>query len=329
MALARLVLVPVLGRAATVGALVWIVVAVGGLGQALLTSAVVPDPDLLLRMGAGALGVGAAVAVPLGALGGVAAGLGGMAEERAWLGLRTLGVGGRAVAAPIALFLVVVMATWLAITHAVEPGARAWIRDARIAAAVRVVPVEGRVVQLGGWAAAVEGGVLHFAGGEWLGFARTWEIRPALTGVVVALGSGEVRSTDGLSRARFATLEMPVPMTGTAGKVHAAERTTPDLRRQLTVSAALGRDAYERWILWKRTLLPLCLLPLGLATVPLALDRRWPVLAIVGAQVVTLWGVVRVADQWVGAVGLPGAAAATFAVALAWCVLAWRGWVDA
>ncbi|MDP2304841.1 MAG: hypothetical protein Q8P18_02305 [Pseudomonadota bacterium] len=328
MLLARLVLAPVLARGAALGALVWIVVVIVGLGQALLTSAVVPDPDLLLRMVAGALGVGASVAVPLGALGGVAGGLGGMAEGRAWLGLRALGVGGRAVAAPVGLFLVAVVAVWLGITHTVEPGARALLRDARIAAAVRVVPVEGRVVRLGGWAAAVEGGVLHFAGGEWLGYARTWEVRPALTGVVVALGSGELRSTDGTSRARFATLEMPVPLTGSAGKVHASERTTPDLRRQLLVSAALGRDTYERWILWKRSLLPLCLLPLGLAAVPLGLGRRWPLLGIVAAQVVTLWGVVRVADQWVGTVGIAGAAVATLAAALLWVALAWRGWAD-
>ncbi len=327
--LGRMVLLPVVRGAGAVGALVWIVVALGGLGQALLTSAVVPDLDLLARMGAGALGVGASLAVPLGALGGVAAGLRRLAEERAWLGLRSLGVGGRTTAMPIALFLLAAAGAWLGITHTIEPGARAMVRDARIAAAVRVVPVEGRVVRLGGWTAAVEGGVLHFAGADWLGRAHAWGIRPALTGVVVDLVDGEVWSADGLTRARFATLAMPVPLAGSAGKVHASERATPDLRRQLAVSAALGRDTYERWILWKRTLLPLCMVLLGLAAVPLSLARRWPLVGIVGAQTVSLWGVVRVADQWVGTLGLVGAAVVTFAAALAWLLVTWRGWRDA
>ncbi|MDP2314925.1 MAG: hypothetical protein Q8P41_18645 [Pseudomonadota bacterium] len=324
-----MVLRPVVGRACAVGALVWIVVAMGGLGQALLTSAVVPDLDLLARMAGGAAGLGASLALPLGALGGVAAGLRRLAEERAWLGLRALGVGGLATAGPVAVFLAGVAGAWLVVTHAVEPASRTGLREARIAAAVRVVPVEGRVVRLGGWSATVDGGVLHFAGDEWLGRARGWAIEPASTGVVVRLEDGELRSADGGTRARFETLAMPVALAGTAGKVHASERTTPDLRRQLAVSAALGRDAYERWILWKRTLLPLCLVPLGLAAVPLALHGRRPLVGIVGAQVVTLWGVVRLCDQAIDAVGLPGAAAITVLAALAWVGLAWRGWADA
>jgi len=324
-----MVLVPVARRAAAVGALVWLVLAVGGLGQALLVSAVVPDLDLLVRMFVGAAGAGASLALPLGALGGLASGLRQLADDRAWLGLRALGVGGRALLPPVGGFLVVVAAGWLGVTHLGEPLARATLREARIAAAVRVVPVEGRVVALGAWSAAVEHGVLHFAGGEWRGKAASWALRPALTGVVVELRDGEILSRDGASRARFATLDMPISLGGSGGKVHASERTTPDLQRQLAVSAALGRDAYERWILWKRTLLPLCFLPIGLAVPPLALRGRWPLLGLVGAPVGLVWGAVRVADQSVAGVGLPGVTSAVCAVALGWLLYAWRGWRDA
>lgn len=320
---------PVLAQGAAVGALAWVVLAVGGLGQAVLTSAVVPDLDLLVRMGFGAAGAAAGLALPVAALAGVTGGARRLAEEGAWLGLRSLGVGGRALAVPIAGVLLVATLGWLAITHWAEPTARATVRDARVAAAVRVSPVEGRTVRVGNWAAAVEDGTLHFAGGDWLGRAERWAIRPAAAGVVVELEDGELRSVDGATRARFATLAMPVPLAGTAGKVHASERTTPDLRRQLAISAALGRDAYERWILWKRTLLPACLLPLGLAALPLGLRKRWPVVGLVAAQALSLWGVVRVADQWVRDGALVGAALATVAVAVGWMVAAWWGWRDA
>ncbi len=319
----------VLERGAVAGALVWIVVAIGGLGQAVLTSAVVPDLDLLGRMALGAGGAAAGLAVPLGALAGVAAGARRLSEEGAWLGLRSLGVGGRALAGPVAVVLVAATAAWLGVTHWAEPAARALVRDARVAAAVRVSPAEGRTVHIGSWAAAVDDGVLHFAGGDWIGRAQAWAIRPALTGVVVELRDGELRSADGGTRARFVSLDMPVALAGTAGKVHASERTTPDLRRQVALSATLGRDAYERWILWKRTLLPLCLVPLGLAALPLGLGRRWPVPGIVAAQALTLWGVVRVADQSVQAQGPTVAAFTTFAVAAAWLVGVWWGWRDA
>jgi lipopolysaccharide export LptBFGC system permease protein LptF len=325
-----MVISAVVGRFAVAAALVWIVAALGGLGQALLLSAVVPDLDLLGRMALASVGTALGLALPVGGLAGVAGGMRRLRDEGAWLGLRSLGVSGFAVAVPTAAFLLCVTLLWLGISHVAEPEARAALREARVDAAVRVVPVEGRTVRVGTWAAAVEGGVLHFAGGEWLGTARSWAVRPGLTGVVVHLADGELRAADGAVRARFTTLDMPVALAGTAGKVHVSERTTPELLRQIAVSAALGRDAYERWILWKRTLLPVCLLPIGLAAVPLGLvrRRRWPLVVVVGAQVLTLWGVVRVADQWVGSFGVGGAAGVTLGAAVVWLVAAWRGWVD-
>ncbi len=326
-----MVLWAVVSRFLPAASLVWMVGALTGLAQALLLSAVVPDLDLLGRMVLCALGVGASLAFPVGALGAVVGGARRLEEDGAWLGLRTLGVGGAALGAPVLSFLSVVMALWLGVAHVGEPLARTALREARVAAAVRVAPVEGRAVQFGPWAAAVEGGVLHFAGEGWLGTAQTWEIQPALTGVVVVLGGGEVRAADGRVRARFTTIELPVALSGTAGRVHASERSTPDLVRHLDVNAALGQDKYERWILWKRTLLPLTLLPLGLAALALGLappSRARPVVAIVGAQLLTLWSAVRVADQQIDAVGLMGASLLTGGAAMAWCAWAWLGWRD-
>lgn len=311
------------------GALAWGVLALGGLGQALLTTAVAPDLDLLGRLVLGAGGAALGLAVPLGGLAGVAAGARKLAEEGAWLGLRSMGVGGRALIGPVGGGLLVVTAAWLGVTHYAEPAARAALREARVDAAVRVAPVEGRTVRLGPWSAAVEDGRLRFAGEGWLGEAAAWEVRPAAAGVVVALHEGEVRSTDGATRARFASLEAPVPLVGTTGKVHASERTTPELRAQVAISAALGRDAYERWILWKRSVLPACLVPLGLGVLPFALRRRGPVAALVGAQALTVWGVVRIADQSVQSIGPAAASVATLAAALGWLFAGWWGWRDA
>lgn len=313
--------------ALSVAGLVWVVLTIGGLGQALLQSAVVPDLDLLGRMALGAGGVAAGLAVPLGALGGVVGGARRLAEERAWLGLRTLGFSGRHLVPASALLLGVGAGIWLGISHFGEPNARAALRDARVEAAVRVVPVEGRTVTLGSWAASVDGEKLRFAGGDWLGEAETWSIRPAVAGVVVRLEGTDLQSVDGATRARIETLEMPIPLAA-GGKVQAAERTTPDLQRQIAVSAALGRDAYERWILWKRSLLPLCVLPLGLGGLRLGLGSRVSVLGIVGGQVLTLWGAVRVADQAISSLGPVVAAALVGSVAVLWGV-GWAWWRDA
>lgn len=317
----------VLPPAATAGALVGLLAGLGGFAQAVLASAVVPDADLLARMGGAAIAAALGLAVPLGVLLGVAGGLARLREEGAWLGLRAAGLGGGALVGPVAAVLGVGVAAWLGVAHFVEPHARAALRDARVAAAVRVSPVEGRTLDVGDWSVSVDGGRLRFAGGEHVGSAARWSISPAQAGVLVRLEDGELRDVVTGAFGTFATLDAPLAL-GRAGKVHVSERATPDLLGQLATSAALGRDAYERWILWKRTLLPLALWPLGLAALPLVLGRRAPVAAVVGAQALTLWGAVRLADQAIGALGPPGAAVVTGLVALAWPALAWRGWWD-
>lgn len=305
-----------------------IVLSVGGLGgfaQALLTASVVPDGDLLLRMGAAAVGASAGLALPIGALAGIAGGLRRLADDGAWLGLRCAGLGGRALVAPVGVLLAAAAGVWLGVTHVGEPAARAAMREARVTAAVRVRPEEGRALRVGGWTVAVEDGVLHFAGGDIVGLAHAWALSPAETGVIVHLDDGTLRTPT--STVQFGAIDAPLSL-GDDRKVHPSERSSPDLARQVAVSAALGRDAYERWILWKRTLLPFCLVPIGLAAVPLALGRRSAVAVIVGAQVFSLWGLVRLADQGIGALGPVGAAAIVGGAALVWPVATWSRWAD-
>lgn len=327
-ALPRLVWRGVAAQAAAVGGLVWALVALGGLGQALLTSAVVPDLDLLGRMALASGGAAAGLAVPIGMLGGVLAGTRRLAEEGAWLGLRSLGVGGRSVAAQVGVLACVGAALWLLVGHVVEPGSRRVLREARVAAAARVRPVEGQPVTLGTWTAVVEADRLHFAGGDWIGTARGWETTPAATGVVVHLTDGDLVRADGTGRARFATLDMPIGVAGTSGKIHASERTTADLRRQIAVSAALGRDLYERWILWKRSVLPACLLVLAVGAVPMGLSGRRSVVGLTGGMIVSLWGAVRVADQALVSLGLYGASALVVVSAVCWVAAGWWRWRD-
>ncbi len=327
--LARLLSRGIVRQTAAVGGLVWALVALGGLGQALLMSAVVPDLDLLGRMALASAGAAAGLAVPIGVVGGVVAGTRRLAEEGGWLGLRSLGAGGRRIAGVVAGLAIVGALAWLGVGHVVEPASRQLLREARVSAAARVRPVEGQPVTLGTWTAVVEDDQLHFAGGDWIGSARRWETTPASTGIVVHLEEGQLVRADGTGRARFATLDMPIGVAGTSGKIHASERTTPDLRRQIAVSAALGRDRYERWILWKRSLLPVCLFVLALAAVPFGLSGRRSVVGLTGGMIVSLWGAVRVADQALAGAGLWGAAAVVFVGVFGWLAAGWWRWRDA
>jgi hypothetical protein len=114
---------------------------------------------------------------------------------------------------------------------------------------------------------------------------------------------------------------LPVPVDG-RGRTHAAERTTPDLLRQLRVSAALGRDGYERWLLWKRTLLPLALGPLAVAAAGFA--RRFRVGPVVCGLLFTSWVGVRILDGQTSTLS-PALASALFLLpVLALAGLAWR-----
>jgi len=307
------------GPAAMAGALTSLLLGLGGLAQAILSVPVTPDVDLIAGMTVAALGMGLTLGVPVAALVGVLGGLRRLREDGAWLALRSLGLAPGALIAPATAFLAAGAVAWLVVTHAIEPESRAWMRRAAVDASARLTPVPGRHLAVGAWTVAVEGGALQFAGDAGIGSARTWSLDPAEAGVVARLGDVTLRSVDGASWARADSLDVPVALPGTGGRVHPSHRTTPALIAHLDRRP----DPYERWILWKRTLLPACLVLLGLGAVPPALGRR-PIVALALAQAFTLWSAIRLADQFIAPLGLVGATALTLATAAAWLGTWWR-----
>jgi hypothetical protein len=166
---------------------------------------------------------------------------------------------------------------------------------------------------------------LHFAGGgpvPVIGSARSWELVQARGGVLARLRDGALRDGRG-AHGTFAVLDVPVPIGG-AVRVHVSERSTMALLE-------VARTPYERWILWKRTVLPLTTVPLALVLVPLVLAGRVPSGLLAALLAVGWWGAVRVLDGWVvRASAEPGAAAAALFAGLALLVGAsWARWRDA
>jgi hypothetical protein len=297
------------------------------LGQAVLSASLVPDPDLLGAMAAASLGVSLALALPLGVLGGIAAGYRRLREEGAVLALGTLGAAPTALAAPVIPAAALTGILWAMTLHFIEPSSRASLRDARVLAAARASPAPGHALQLGDWSLAAVGGELRFAGQDWVGMARTWSLAPARggggeVGVVARLRDGRARRVDGEAALTFAELTVPITLPGIS-RVHAAERPTPELVDHLRRTTDWAR-AYETWILWKRTLLPALLPVLAWAAAGHGLSRR-PLLAGAGGLVLALWVTIRLADQAIRLVQPGGAAALVVAVAALGAATAWRG----
>jgi hypothetical protein len=292
----------------------------GGLGQALLATSASPPPALLLRLLLASAGAVAPLALGVGALAGAASAASRLAEDRALLGLGTLGVPASRLAP---LFLAAVLPAALlqaALAHGGEPLARAALRDARAEALAAVTPRPDEAVRLGAWWVAAQGDGLAFTDGTRTGTARSARLDVHQGGVLARLAGVELSLEDG-ARATAERVALPVPVDG-RGRTHAAERTTPDLLRQLRVSAALGRDGYERWLLWKRTLLPLALGPLAVAAAGFA--RRFRVGPVVGGLLFTSWVGVRILDGQTSTLS-PALASALFLLpVLALAGLAWR-----
>lgn len=293
------------------------VLALAGLVQSMVALGVRPSPALFARLFAGAALASLAVALPAAALGGLAAGLRQLRDDGAWRGLATLGVPGRALLLPLAGWLVLLGLAYGAVAHAGEPWGRRIVRDARAEAASRVVPREGRTVRVGAWSVAVDGDRLRLAGEGWFGSAGGWTLTPARGAVVAELTDLVVEGPDG-ARVRAERAVVPVPL-GLSGRLGVGERDSAELW-------ARARDPYERWVLWKRSLLPAALVPLGLALVPAALAGRWPPLALTAAALVPWWVAVRLLDGQVTALGVGVAAGVVLAGAVGAAVAAWARW---
>lgn len=137
-----------------------------------------------------------------------------------------------------------------------------------------------------------------------LGSATSWALAPAEHGVVATLRGVELRR-EGL-RVRAAEATVPVAVSGWSRRgagatFSVAELGTPALLARFERTPA---DGHQRWILWKRSLQPLLVLPLALAAWVLgagewgggaAWTRRVPAAAWGAALVALTW----MATRWV------------------------------
>ncbi len=318
--LVRLVLRAVWGPAWTTAALATALLTLAGLGQVLLASSIAPPPALLLRLLLGVAGSIAPLALAVGALAGAAAGVARLREENALIALSATGLAPRKIAYVAVFLLLPIAFTHAVLGHFAEPLARSWVRDTRAAAAAAIAPRADRPVRLGTWWAAVEGSELVFTDGVATGRAAGWQLSARQGGVFVELEDAELQLSTGES-VRAARMAVPIPIAN-RGKVHVSERATPDLIRQLDISSGLGRDALERWLLWKRSLLPALLLPLGVAAAGFA-RRRAPG-PIVGSLLVGSWVAVRLCDARIADLGAPLATFGCFVLACGLAGWAWR-----
>ncbi len=289
-----------------------LIAGLGLLAQALVTTGVSPGPGLFVQLALASLGSAGAVAWPLAALAGAALGARRLRDEGAWLALQSLGVGPRALTRAALPFALCAGAGSGVVTHLAEPAARAGLRDSRAATVAAVEPREGQTLQLGPWSVAVQDERIYFTDGGRAGEAEGWALRPAAAGVVMELEAGRIEAWDRSTSLSFERLSLPIRLPGTEGRIAPAERGTPDLWRR-------AHSPYERWILWKRTVLPTLLVPLVLASLRGGVSS-WPLGGVVGGGVLGLWGSVRLLDQLAGAIGpaLPSALLLIFGLLAAW-----------
>ena len=308
-----------LGAAAATG-----VLGVAGFAQAALVGGVALDLETTAAAAAASVVVALGLGVPVGALGGLSAGLRALDVDGAWRGLRAAGVSGRAMLVAVAPVMCAAVLTWGLVSHFVEPFGRARLRDARTAAASRVRLVEGRTARLGPLALAQEAGAVRFAGDTWVGVSERIGVEARTNGVLIDFTGGSARHTERDVSIRFESLRVPVPLGPSRGPDPAERPTTAWARRAPT-------DDYTRWILLKRSLMPIVLAPVAAGLVPLALGTRLPVAALVGAPLVLVWAAVRLLDQEVrgGTVGSASAAVALLVGVSLVAPLPWLRWRDA
>ncbi len=292
----------------------------GSLAQALLVLSVAPGPALLLPLVAGVFGSVLPVALGVGVVGGVASGIARLRDERALTALAAIGLARWRLAVLCGLVAVPGAVVQAGLTHFGEPWARALVRDTRIDVATLIRPDGRRPVRVGSWWLAEDGSALSFTDGRVAGVADGWALSRREGGVLAELSGVDLALADGTSL-RAEAVSLPLALQR-SGRVHIFERSTPDLVRQLRVSAGLARDRYERWTLWKRSILPLILPALAAAAAGGA--RRWGEGPVVGALVLGTWVVIRLIDAQLPLIGLSGGTAIVLFGALGSAFWAWR-----
>ena len=313
------------GRA---GLWVWGILAAAALAQvlALLT---IPSWRCAGLIAVGVLGSALTVALLVAMVAGPIAAVASLRESGAWLGLRSVGVRGRALLGSAALWACALGGAALLSGHVLEPLARAQLRAARVEAAVGLRLYEDRATVVGPWALTDDGGVVRFAGalGEDMavGAADSVQLEPSRSGLAVRLGAGEAHAASGAWALTYDGLTTTVNVGGaaSAGRVDIAERSSFDLWERVQA----GRlNPYERWIWWKRTAIPCILLIVAALGLPLG-ARVGPGIGA-GALGTVFWALLRVSDAVAQSQGAGWALATLFVPTLVAVAIGWATWRD-
>lgn len=288
-ALTRLFLRTMARTGGLAGAWALLLLTAGALAQ-VLTVIQVPSLHCAALLVAGALGHAATLAAEVALVAGPTAALAELRADGSWLGLRSVGTRGRDLLLPVGAWAAALGLVALVGGHVLDPAARRALRDARVEATVAVRLVPGETTSLGPWAVSGEGARTWFAtdagGDEVTGYASDLRLQAAQGAAVVTLGPGEAHAANGEWSLRFGSLEAAIPVSGGA-RIEAGERPTATL-------LASKLDPYERWILWKRSLIPLALAPVAALGLPLGARLR-PGLGV-GALGLLCWTALRLSD---------------------------------
>lgn len=296
-----------LGPAGAAAALVVAVGSVGFVVSRLLAAPVALTPASLGLVAAASLPAIASLALP------IAAGLGTVAlarrwqAEGEWVALQAAGVGIRNFLGPLLLIAAATGGACYALSHHVEPAARAAAADA-LARGFELRP--GRLIRAGPVALSareVDGSALRG-----VFFALDGDGPPRVGGAARgSLASGVLILEDGVLhdpgppgiRVAFDRVELPIPEAGRRWEL--AERSDAALADLVARMEAHGKRAeYERAVLEKRSAWPVAAALLTLLALPLGLRGPTPP----AAALVGYWVMVRVCDQ--GSASLGGALAA-------------------
>lgn len=316
-------------------ALVASVVALGGLGTLvgasleLLRAPARPPPEALPALALASLPLTWSATLPLAAMLGLSAGLWRWRRDGQWATLRASGVGGGALLRPGLPFALALAILVSALTHRVEPAARAATKQA-LSASLQLVP--GRLVSVGPLtllADAVDGealrGVsfaLEGAEGEVVGgAARAGRLTPE----ALELSGGRLHHP-GPPDVQLDFERLRLRLEPAERRVELVEKGSAELAGLISRMRADGKNAgYEQAVLAKRWSWPVACALLLLACPPLVLGGR-P--AAVVALPLVYWSMVRGMDGLARELG-GGLAAWAPALALAALVSAlWWRWEE-